>query len=499
MSELLHRAFHQPGSAEYRWVDGVVWVLIGISIALFSLDLFVTLDPTSTVVLVLGWVDHVILWLFGVELALRVLTFRPPGMDFYERTPGETVWAHVKGRLAFLFLQPLNVVDLLVVVAAYPSLRGLRALRLLRLARAVRFFRYANPITDVLDAFRANRLLYQAAFAFLGVVTAVGGVSLFLVERGQNPSLTSVADGLWWALVTLTTVGFGDISPVTGLGRVVGSVLMVAGMFTLALFAGIVGNTLLGAILRIRQEQFRMSNEVGHVVVFGYQAGSRQLLDALRSEYPDDVRLVILAEGQGPGNLPENVEWVSGDPTKERELDKIRLQHAQGVVVVGRRDLGPEQADAVTLLTLFTLRSYLRSNDLVARKRPLVVVAEILDAENVDHARTAGADEVIESTRLGFALIAHAVSEPGTGDVMSRVASAGAHNLYVGTLPPDMPAPVPFGQALYQLREHGEVLLIGVRDPETGEDTMNPPDELVLDGSQQLVYLARRPVLPKSG
>jgi len=508
--ESLYRAFHVPGSRAYRWVDGFVWVLIAISIALFAVEVTIpspeeippvgdrsALEAFAAVWVglapVLQWVDLGILTLFAVELALRVLTFRPPGTGFYDRPLGEEIRAQVWGRVKFL-LQPLNLIDLFVLFAVVPALRGLRALRLLRLARAVRFFRYANPITDVIDAFHANRLLYQAAFTFLGVITAVGGLSIYLVERRENDDINSVADGLWWALVTLTTVGFGDISPITPLGRAVGSVLMVAGMFTLALFAGIVGNTLLNAILRIRQEQFRMGNSVGHVIVFGYDSGSRQLLDAMIEEY-DQARIVIMAQGEAPMNLPDGVEWVSGDPTKEAELDKIRMVHAEGVVVAGRRGLNPEQADAVTLLTLFTLRSYLRRQKPLPRRRPLYVVAEILDPENVEHARTAGADEVIESTRLGFSLIAHAIAEPGTGTVMSRVTMAGAHNLYVAAVPADLPLPTTFGEAFAHLRRGGEVMLIGTRDPASGQDRLNPPDDLVLDGTHQLVYLAERPVL----
>ena len=188
--ESLYRAFHVPDSRVYRWVDGFVWVLIAISIALFAVEVAIP-SPDEIPPLgersaweafsaawvsyapVLQWVDVVILWLFGVELALRVLTFRPAGTGFYQRSPGEEIWAQIWGRIRFL-TRPLNLIDLLVVIAVYPALRGLRALRLLRLARAVRLFRYANPITDVIDAFYANRLLYQAAFTFLGVVTAVG-------------------------------------------------------------------------------------------------------------------------------------------------------------------------------------------------------------------------------------------------------------------------------------------------------------------------------------
>ncbi|MFK7931485.1 MAG: ion transporter [Myxococcota bacterium] len=486
-------AFHEPGTVAYRWVDGAVWFLIAVSIGLFSIDLFWENHPYSDM---LAWVDLVVLILLGIELALRVLTYQPPGIDFYDRSFGQLVWAHVTGRLRFL-MRPMNLIDLLTVIAVYPALRGLRALRLFRLARAWRMFKYANPITDVLQAFSANRLLYQAAFTFLGAVTAVGGLSIYLVERNENAQINSVADGMWWAIVTLTTVGFGDISPQTALGRVVGAVLMVAGMFTLALFAGVVGNTLLNAILRIRQEQFRMSNTVGHIVVLGYGDGNARLFGALSDEFERGraPTIVAMANHPVPTSLPEGVDWVTGDPARESELGKVRLEHAIAVVVVGNRALSPQQADASTLLALFTIRGYISSTS-VKRHKPLYIVCEILDGENVEHARTAGADEVIETTRLGYSLIAHAVSSPGTASVMSRVVNAGAHNLYVGRMPADLQAPISFGEAMAHLRRQGDVLLVGVRDPESGKDEINPPDSLVLSGAEDLVYLATRAVLP---
>lgn len=96
-------------------------------------------------------------------------------------------------------------------------------------------------------------MLFTFAFSALGAATLLGGTSIYLIEVGRNPTIQTLGDGIWWALVTLTTVGFGDINPVSGLGRVVGGVLMVAGMFTLALFAGIVGQTILRAVLSIRR------------------------------------------------------------------------------------------------------------------------------------------------------------------------------------------------------------------------------------------------------
>ena len=182
------------------------------------------------------------------------------------------------------------------IVAVVPALRGLRVLRLLRLLRTVRVFRYGNPFTGLIAAFEADRLLFALGFALLGLQTLLGGISLYLVERGaEGAQVTSVGEGLWWALVTLTTVGYGDYAPVSDLGRVVGGTLMVGGMITLALFAGIVGHSLLNAVLSIREEQFRMSGYVDHVIVCGYERGSDLLL---RHGMPQDFDAALVGLDQ---------------------------------------------------------------------------------------------------------------------------------------------------------------------------------------------------------
>ncbi len=278
-----------------------------------------------------------------------------------------------------------------------------------------------------------------------------------------------MADGVWWALVTVTTVGFGDITPVTLLGRIVGAVMMIGGMFTLALFAGIVGSSLVSGMLSIREEQFRMSDYVNHVVVCGYDQSSHLLLEALKLALNlAETRVVFFEDQERPRDLPPDFFWVQGDPTKESELDKVRLTHAAAVIVSGARDVSPQVADAATILTVFTIRSYMKRERrrVSGRHRPLYVVAEILDSENVDHARKAGADEVIETRRIGFSMIAHAVAFHGTANTMSRVLLSGAHSVYIGRIPGDPTEPVSFGELLVemQLSKRGG-LVIGVRTP----------------------------------
>lgn len=491
--ETLHAAFHRPRTRPYRIVDGTVWTLIVLSVGLLGLEPF--LDPETLEAV--HAVDRVILGVFALELTLRVITYRPPSLRVFHRPPLGRVRTHVFERLRFL-LSPMQLVDLVTIVAVVPALRGLRALRALRLLRTARVFRYGNPFSGLVSSFESDRLLFGFGFAVLGVETLLGGVSLYLVERGApNAEVTTVGEGLWWALVTLTTVGYGDYAPVTDLGRTVGATLMVGGMITLALFAGIVGHSLLHAVLSIREEQFRMSGYVNHVVVCGYHRGSELLLGALQEELDLDVtRVVLFADHERPREVPPEFLWVQGDPTKESELGKVRLTHAASAIVVGSRNVHPQQADATTILTVFTIRSFLaRQRRTSERERPLHVVAEILDTENVVHARTAGADEVIESQRLGFSMLSHTVRYPGVGDVTSQVVASGAASFYVGRLPDELALPTTFGELAAFLRRDTQALVIGVRDPDSGEQRINPPDDTPVRAGAEVVYLAEAPQL----
>ncbi len=188
--------------------------------------------------------------------------------------------------------------------------------------------------------------------------------------------------------------------------------------------------------------------------------------------------------------------WVTGDPTKESELGKVRIAHAAGVIIVGHRHVSPQLADAATILTTFTIRSFQkRSPSDSNRLKPLHIVVEILDTENVEHAHTAGADEVIETTRMGFALLAHAMTDPGTGTIMSTVAAARAHSVYCDEIPTSLSTPIPFGELARQVKAASGALVIGLREPETRRDHINPSDDTSVDRNVQIVYLAESPVL----
>jgi voltage-gated potassium channel len=479
MFNAIHTAFHDEQAVSYRWVDRVVWIFIVLSIALLAIEL------QGAQML---WLDRLITLVFALEYVLRMVSYRPPVLEVLRPGMVLTLRTHIIARLTYA-LRPLNLIDLLTVLAIVPALRALRALRLLRLLRGVSFFRYARPVDALVRSFNDNALTFGFAFGVVGVQVLVGGIAIYMAENVQNANVDSLGDGFWWALVTLTTVGFGDISPVTTTGRWIGAVLMIGGLFTLALFAGIVGQSMLHVFLSLQREQFRMQSNVNHVVVCGFDEGAQALLQALASEVPASREIVLFSPEAKLEDLPPRFTWVRGDPTKESELAKVRIAHASAVLVVGSRHRRPQEADAISILTVFTIRSWLaRQPENLLRRVPVHIVAEILDSENVAHARAAGANEVVETHRLGFSLLSHATVAPGSATVVASMAAPDSQNLFTLPVPPSMEGQT-FGDIARSVRQDHGCMVIGFQTRNNSHQ-LNPADDTVVPAGANLLYMA---------
>ncbi|CAN5489454.1 hypothetical protein BH10ACT3_BH10ACT3_00380 [soil metagenome] len=125
-----------------------------------------------------------------------------------------------------------NWPDLIALIPfeIFRPFRTIRLLRLVRLFRAFRLFeRVGDPVRGVL---RQNGLRYVLGFVFVLIVA--GGTAAWMIED----RITTFGDGVWWALVTTTTVGYGDIAPEDAGGRVIATILMLAGIGTLGMITG---------------------------------------------------------------------------------------------------------------------------------------------------------------------------------------------------------------------------------------------------------------------
>lgn len=131
-------------------------------------------------------------------------------------------------------------------LASIPITEGVfRTLRFLRILRVIRIIRVATRIAkigSVADKITKGSSKYVYVSTITTLVILSGAVSFFSAEKGINPNVLNFFDALWWAVVTVTTVGYGDIYPVTWEGRITGIILMFFGIGLVGTIAGLVGS-----------------------------------------------------------------------------------------------------------------------------------------------------------------------------------------------------------------------------------------------------------------
>lgn len=165
----------------------------------------------------------------------------------------------VKGRLAFA-LRPLMIVDFLAFAPSYLAFLlplDLRLLRIFRLLRLVKLARYSQALPALLGVLYSQRSALFASFILTLCVMCVSGELMHIVEGPVQPKVFgSMPDSMYWAITTLTTVGYGDKVPITPLGKVVAGVTEVTGLLLFALPIGILAN---GFVSDLNRRQFAIT------------------------------------------------------------------------------------------------------------------------------------------------------------------------------------------------------------------------------------------------
>jgi voltage-gated potassium channel len=177
-----------------------------------------------------GWLFYRIDWvftlLFTVEYALRIYSTRDRSKYIFSS------W----GVIDFLSIVPSYIT---LLVSGYQFILVIRVLRLLRIFRILRLFRFISEGQLLTQALRASIYKIIVFMTFIFILVILLGTLMYIVEHG-NPGFRSIPSSIYWAIVTITTVGFGDIVPVTYLGKLISSVIMLAGYAIIAVPTGIV-------------------------------------------------------------------------------------------------------------------------------------------------------------------------------------------------------------------------------------------------------------------
>lgn len=291
---------------------------------------------------------------FSIEYALRIWS-APDSAPYFGMTPAQARLKYAR--------TPYAIVDLATILPFYLGLflpGDFRVLLLLRLARFFKLARYSPGMRSLAAALRAERKALGASAVIIFGVILVMASAMHIAEHAAQPDkFGSIPDSMWWAVVTITTVGYGDVVPVTVIGRVIAGVTAFMGFLLLALPVGIVATAFAEEIHR--REFVVTWSMIAHVPLFATLDASEiaEIMHYLRAQTVPAGTIVVrrgeeahcmyfVAAGEVEVELPHNAVRLGEGQffgeiavmRKTRRTATVRTTVPSKLLVLDAGDLG---------------------------------------------------------------------------------------------------------------------------------------------------------------
>ncbi len=321
--------------------------------------------------------------------------------------------------------------------------------------------------------------------AGLFIVMLIGGFIIMYLEAGE---ITEKETPFWWAIVTMTTVGYGDFSPTTPEGRLFAVFIMFAGIALVSLLTASISSIYVAK--RIREDKgLEKVNLSDHIVLCGWNKNAESIIDSLRNlSNKDSLHLILVNEIHEDivnhlRNKYKDVDlyFVAGDFTSEEILKRASIEEAHTVIIIPNIDdekIGsPDEKTIFATLTIKSLSSSVR------------VIAYLIQRENLTHIRRANVDEVVLSDDFGAYMIASHVMDPGIPQTTKGLLNAGSEERLRRVDIPSQFIGRPFDDMFEYFRSTNGWILVGLFSE---EENLGIGEVLSADSSALDAFIERK-------
>ena len=326
-------------------------------------------------------------------------------------------------------------------------------------------------------------LLIRNSFFQVGLgiflVMILGGLVLRMLEIGK---ITEGEAPFWWAIVTMTTVGYGDFTPKTLEGRMFAVFVMFAGISLTAMFTAIISSIFVAK--RIREEKgLEKVNIKNHIILCGWNRNADKIIHSIQYLAEAPRKNVVLINDLDEEEIARlktryrkiRLHFVVGDFTSEQVLEKANLEVAETVIIIPS-DIN----DSIQNPDDKTIRAALTIKGLEPNIR---LIAYLHDRENLTHIKRANADEVVISDDFGAYMLASHVMNPGIPQTVNRLLDNVSKNRFKRVDIPSEFIGKPFDNLFNHFRKKNNSILVGVFSEEEnlGIGEILSADTLALD------------------
>lgn len=339
-----------------------------------------------------NWVDLGITLFFIIELAFKI-------------TLAPRKWFFIKN----------SFIDILSILPIFRMFRLARTTRLLRVVRLFKAMRGGRMLKSDLIKQKTHILFRTestAMMTYLLLSVLFGTVGIMVFEKGVNDSFVSIGDGLWWCIVTITTVGYGDMYPITVGGKLVAVSIMFVGLSFYALLTGTISTVLIERAQQLGDRAMDVNILEDHIVICGWNDDIFDVLETLMCS--TERNILIIAENPVQEIANPRVMLLKGNPSNKEILKIGQIDKAFSSIILSERQDGHSSQDSDAKSILIALALNICNPN-------LHTTIELQNPENIEHAQNAGANDFITATAYQGALLAQSASSPGVAKIFAKI------------------------------------------------------------------------------
>lgn len=259
---------------------------------------------------------------------------------------------------------------------------------------------------------RLNDSTSRYLFLLIAGVVVLAVMMFFVERRAKNTDIKTISDTIWWFFVTISTVGYGDLVPRTGVGRFIGLLTVFGGVILFSVFSGSITSFLVDFRLKERRGLGKVSFK-DHIVILGWNQNLERVVTNLPTFLGSkNFNLVLINEGNEDEYdefktkyFDMNIRFVHGDFTQESVLKRAKVDDAKAVIILADTYGGKkiDDSDERTLMATLSIK---------AQNPHVDIYAEVIKEDKMKHIKRAGADVLILNGEFSPILLSSSVNSP---------------------------------------------------------------------------------------